>query len=82
MPHERVQIANLNNGSRIETYVMEGRRGSGVICMNGGAARWAQRGDKIIIISYGLLDTASARQHKPKVIFVNEKNKLLSRRRK
>ncbi len=76
--HERVQIVNLNNGSRVETYVLEGRAGSGIVCMNGGAARWAQRGDKVIIISYALLDNSEIKRHTSRVIFVDEKNKIKS----
>lgn len=73
---ERVQIVNLNNGSRVETYIMEGDAGSGVICMNGAAARWAHAGDKVIIISYGLMTGAELKSHKPKIIFVDDKNKV------
>ena len=72
---ERVQIVNLHNGSRVETYVVGGKPNSGVICMNGAAARWAQKGDRVIIISYCLMDTKSANAHRPKIVFVNEKNK-------
>ena len=75
-PFERVQIVNLHNGSRVETYVLEGAAGSGTICMNGAAARWAEVGDKVIIISYGLLTNAEIKKHRPKVIFVNDKNRI------
>ena len=75
-PFERVQIVNLHNGSRVETYVLEGAAGSGTICMNGAAARWAEVGDKVIIISYGLLTSAEIKKHRPKVIFVNDKNRM------
>jgi aspartate 1-decarboxylase len=75
-PFERVQIVNLHNGSRVETYVLEGRPGSGTVCMNGAAARWAQVGDKVIVISYALLAEAERRRHRPKVIFVDEKNRI------
>ncbi len=75
-PFERVQIVNLHNGTRVETYVLEGQPGSGTICMNGAAARWAEIGDKVIIISYGLMTGAEIRKHKPKVIFVDEKNRI------
>lgn len=73
---ERVQIVNLHNGSRVETYVMEGAPGSGTICMNGAAARWAQAGDRVIIISYGMLSTEEARRHKPRILFVDEHNRV------
>ncbi|MDD5449219.1 MAG: aspartate 1-decarboxylase [Candidatus Omnitrophica bacterium] len=76
LPYERVQIVNLNNGSRVETYVMEGRPSSGTICMNGAAARWAHRGDKVIIISYALMDQKAAEAHRPKVVFVDDKNRI------
>ena len=74
-PFERVQIVNLHNGTRVETYVLEGPAGSGAICMNGAAARWAEVGDKVIIISYALMTGAEIRKHQPKVIFVDEKNR-------
>lgn len=79
-PNERVQVVNLNNGSRVETYVMEGKAGSGVICMNGPAARWAQVGDVVIIISYGLMDSKEAKANKHKIVFVNSKNKQVKRK--
>ena len=75
-PFERVQIVNLNNGSRVETYVMEGRPGSGTICMNGAAARWAEVGDKVIIISYGLLTVSGVKKHTPKIVFVDDRNRV------
>ena len=75
-PGERVQIVNLNNGSRVETYVIEGEKDSGTICMNGAAARWAQPGDRIIIISYCLIESREASTFKPKVIIVDDKNKI------
>lgn len=79
LPNEKVQVVNLNNGSRVETYVMEGEPGSGTICMNGAAARWAQVGDKIIIISYVLMEAKDARVYEPKVVFVDEKNRIQKR---
>lgn len=72
---ERVQIVNLHNGSRVETYVMEGRAGSGTICMNGAAARWAEVGDKVIIISYALASEKEIRKHRPQIVFVDDKNR-------
>jgi aspartate 1-decarboxylase len=74
LPNEKVQIVNNNNGARFETYVIPGDRHSGVICLNGAAARQVQVGDQVIIISYGLLTDEAARSYKPKVIFVNESN--------
>lgn len=76
-PNERVQIVNLNNGSRVETYVMAGKPGSGTICMNGAAARWAQPQDKVIIISYCLLSGEEIKKHKPKVVLVDGKNRII-----
>ena len=80
IPNERVQIVNLNNGSRIETYVIPGKKGSGTICMNGGTARWAVIGDRILIISYAMMEEKDAVVFKPKVIFVNEKNKITGKK--
>ena len=80
LPYERVQIVNLHNGSRVETYAIEGRAGSGTICMNGAAARWAHKGDKVIIISYGLMDTKAAVSHRPKVVFVDDRNRIIKRK--
>lgn len=77
LPFERVQVLNVNNGSRVETYVIEGEPNAGVICLNGAAARWAQPGDKVIIISYCLTEDASAKNWKPKIILVDESNKFI-----
>lgn len=77
IPNERVQIVNLNNGSRIETYVIAGKSGSGIICMNGGTARWAVVGDRVLIISYAMMDSSAAAAFEPKVIFVDKKNKIM-----
>lgn len=74
--NEKVQIVNINNGERLETYVIKGERGTGAICMNGPAARKTQVGDVIIIISYGLLDFDKAKTHTPTIIFPNTDNKL------
>ena len=67
LEYEKVQIVDINNGERFETYTIAGERGSGVICLNGAAARCVQKGDKIIIMAYCTLDTAEAKEHKPKV---------------
>ncbi len=69
---EKVQIVNINNGERIETYIIKGKRGSGEICMNGPAARRVQKGDIVIIISYAHLDFEEAKNFKPWVIFPDE----------
>lgn len=74
--NEKVQIVNVNNGERIETYLITGKRGSGVCCLNGPAARKGLTGDVIIIISYGIMTEEEARNYKPKVIFPKEGNKL------
>ena len=76
--NEKVQIVNINNGERLETYVIKGVRGSGQVCLNGPAARKAQVGDIVIIISYCSIDQAEAKEHKPVVIFPDERNKLSS----
>ena len=74
--YERVQVMNINNGARKETYVIEGEPDSGIICLNGAAARWAVPGDKVIIIAYCLIDDAEARSWKPKIVLLDEKNKI------
>ncbi len=67
--HEKVQIVNINNGERLETYVIKGERGSGMICLNGPAARKAEIGDVIIIISYASMDFEEAKNFKPSLVF-------------
>ncbi|EMR03837.1 aspartate 1-decarboxylase [Cesiribacter andamanensis] len=73
---EKVQVVNVNNGERLETYVIRGERGSGMICMNGPAARKVQVGDVVIIISYAFMTPDEARTYKPSVIFPDDTNKL------
>ena len=73
---ERLEVFNLNNGERFSTYAIEGERKSGIICVNGAAARLAQVGDKVIIISYVLLTDEEVKALKSKVIFVDERNRL------
>ena len=73
---ERVQIVNNNNGERIETYVITGARGSGVICLNGAAARRAAVGDTVIIIGYGLMTPEEAATFEPKVVFPDDDNRI------
>lgn len=78
IPNERVSIVNNNNGERFETYVISGERGSGTICLNGAAARKAQPGDIIIIISYAVMDSEEAKTYKPVVVFPDtQTNKLV-----
>jgi aspartate 1-decarboxylase len=74
---EKVQIVNNNNGERLETYVIKGKRGSGEICLNGAAARRAEVGDVIIIICYALMTPEEAKTFKPKVVFVDDQNKIV-----
>jgi len=76
MEGERVQIVNNNNGERLETYVIPGERASGVICLNGAAARKCAVGDVVIIISYAYMTPEEAKGYKPTTIFPNEKNQL------
>lgn len=76
LPNQKVQVVNNNNGARLETYIIEGKAGSGTICLNGAAARCAQQGDIVIIIAYGLMDPAEARRHEPKVVFVDRENRI------
>lgn len=77
MKNEKVQIVNNNNGNRFETYVIPGERGSGMICLNGAAARLVHPGDVIIIISYGLFERNEAKEFNPKIVFVDENNKVI-----
>lgn len=76
--NEKVQIVNNNNGARLETYVIPGERGSGVICLNGAAARLVQPGDTVIIITYAIMDEREAQTFQPTVVFLNEQNQISS----
>ncbi|MBE6052256.1 MAG: aspartate 1-decarboxylase [Clostridium sp.] len=76
LEYEKVQIVDVNNGQRFETYTIAGEKGSGMICLNGAAARCVSVGDKVIIMSYCELNSDEAKDHKPKVVFVNEENKV------
>ncbi len=76
--YEHVHIVNVNNGSRIETYVIAGEAGSGVICLNGAAARSGQKGDIVIIMSYASMTPEEIKEHRPKVVFVDESNRIKS----
>lgn len=75
LPNEKVQVVNNCNGARLETYVIPGKRHSGVICLNGAAARLVQVGDEIIIISYGIFEEEEVRSYTPKILFVDENNR-------
>ncbi|HLR79957.1 MAG TPA: aspartate 1-decarboxylase [Bacillota bacterium] len=76
LPHEKVHIVNNNNGARLETYVIPGERNSGVICLNGAAARLVQTGDTVIIIAYALIANEQLSSFKPKVAIMNEHNHI------
>ncbi|MDF5690073.1 aspartate 1-decarboxylase [Aquirufa aurantiipilula] len=77
LEHEKIQVVNVNNGERIETYLIKGERGSGIICLNGPAARKAVVGDIVIVISYALMDFEAAKTFKPTVVFPNASNLLV-----
>src|SRR5258707_7325622 len=80
VPYEMVQVLNINNGQRFETYAIPGPKGSGAICLNGAAARLGVVGDKVIIISAAMVDEIDVPSFSPKVVFVNEKNKRILRK--
>ncbi|MDZ7692463.1 MAG: aspartate 1-decarboxylase [Balneolaceae bacterium] len=74
LPYEKVQVLNITNGSRLETYTISGEPGSRVCCLNGAAARLTQVGDRIIVIAYAEMTPEEAKEHKPKVVIVDENN--------
>jgi len=74
---EKIQVVNLNNGERIETYLINGQRGSGICCLNGPAARKGEVGDIVIVLSYGLIDINEGKNWKPVIVFPNKDNKLM-----
>lgn len=76
LEYEKVQIADINNGNRFETYTISGEAGSGMICLNGAAARCVSVGDKIIIMAYARYNEQEAKNHKPAVVFVDETNRI------
>ncbi|MDF2961767.1 MAG: PanD [Paenibacillus sp.] len=78
LPNEKVQIVNNNNGARFETYIIPGPRGSGVICLNGAAARMVHVGDTVIILSYVMLTDEEARKHQPQIAIMGENNQIIS----
>ncbi|WP_070000130.1 aspartate 1-decarboxylase [Cellulosilyticum sp. I15G10I2] len=78
LPGEKVQVVNLNNGERFETYTIEGEAESGVVCLNGAAARLVQVGDKVIIIAYALMDAGEARTFKPNVLILDDDNHIVA----
>ena len=75
--YEKVQVADVDNGNRLETYVIAGERGSGVICLNGAAARLVTEGDKVIIMSYAQMTPEEFKENPPKVVFVDEDNNIV-----
>lgn len=79
-PYEKVQIVNLNNGSRLETYTIAGARSSGIICLNGAAARLTAEGDKVVIISYAQYTDEEIRTLVPEIVFVDENNKITDKK--
>ena len=76
--YEKVQIADVDNGARFETYVIAGEAGSGIICLNGAAARMVSTGDKVIIMSYAQMQPQEVKENPPKVVFVDENNQITS----
>jgi aspartate 1-decarboxylase len=74
--NEKIQVVNVNNGERLETYLIKGKRGSGICCLNGPAARRGMAGDVVVIISYAAMDFEEAKTFKPTVVFPKEGNKL------
>ena len=79
LPNEKVQVVNNNNGSRLETYVIAGPRNSGIICLNGAAARKAEIGDEIIIISYGHFEEEEAERLEPNILLVDQNNQIVKK---
>lgn len=76
MEYEKVQIVDIDNGNRFETYTIAGEEGSGIICLNGAAAKCVSVGDKVIIMAYANMSPEEAKNHKPTVLFVDEKNNI------
>ena len=74
--NEKVEVLNMNNGLRIETYVMKGKRGSGVICLNGPAARTGVKGDKLVVLAYGIYDEDEVKKLKPNCVELDDANKI------
>ena len=79
LPFEQVHVVNVNNGARFETYVIEGERGSGTVCLNGAAARLALPGDPVIVISYASFSPEELDAFEPKIVMVDERNRVLVR---
>ncbi|MGE5175720.1 MAG: aspartate 1-decarboxylase [Hyphomicrobiales bacterium] len=77
LPHEQVQILNLHNGERFETYAIRGPRGSGVVCLNGPSARLAQVGDTILIVAYAAMEREELERHTPRIVHVDDRNRIV-----
>jgi aspartate 1-decarboxylase len=77
LPNEQVQVLNVNNGERFDTYAIRGPRGTGMVCLNGPAARLAQVGDMVIILTYAWMEREELERHTPKVVLVDERNRPL-----
>lgn len=77
LPFEKVDVVNINNGSRLQTYVIAGPAGSGIVQLNGAAARWGAVGDLVIILSYGSYEPTEAQKHKPRIVHVDEHNRVV-----
>ena len=81
LPHEKVQVLNLNNGNRLETYVIQGKEASREICLNGACARLGYKGDRIIIIAYALCDERELRSYTPKIVFLDQQNNITNQKK-
>lgn len=79
LPGEKVQVVNVNNGNRFDTYAIPGERDSGVVCLNGAAARLCSEGDVVIVMAYAAVEDAAARDLVPKVVYVNSKNRMVTK---
>ncbi|HPO50938.1 MAG TPA: aspartate 1-decarboxylase [Spirochaetota bacterium] len=80
LPFEKVQVLDVNNGVRIETYIIKGERGSGIICLNGPAARLFYVGDEVIVIAYATMTEEEAKKFQPKIVFVDKNNKIADKK--
>lgn len=78
LEYEKVAVVDVTNGARLETYTIAGDRGSGIICLNGAAAKLIEKGDKVIIMAYAEMDENEANEYRPKVVFVDDNNKISS----
>lgn len=78
VPYEKVQVVNISNGARFETYAIEGTPGDKTLCLNGAAARLGQVGDRVIILTYASLSDEEARQYEPTIVLLNEENEVIS----